>query len=104
MSKALKQTMQKIVPLTEEEFERILSFFKPKEVSKKEFILKAGAVCNVLNFCEKGCFRNFYVNNEGEEIIVDFAMEDYWVGDLFSLINRVPTKYNLQALEDSLLL
>jgi CRP-like cAMP-binding protein len=104
MSLLLKQTVQKMVAITDEEFEHILSFFVHRPVAKKEFVLKAGNMCTALNFCEKGCFRNFYLNEAGEEVVIDFAWEDYWVGDIYSLANRVPSKYNLQALEDSVLL
>ncbi len=33
-----------------------------------------------------------------------FAFEDYWVGDLNSMANGVPTKMSLQALEKSTLM
>src|SRR5262245_51432717 len=104
MSEMLKRTMQQMVQLTDPEFGHILSFFEKKRVAKKEHVLKAGSICNVLNYCEKGCFRNYFVNQRGEEIVVDFAWEDYWVGDLYSLVNRMPSKYNLQALENAELL
>ena len=97
----LKKQMNKIAPLTEDEFAYIFSFYKELHLKKKEHLLRVGQVCNYLCYCERGCFRKYDITEEGEEIVVDFAIEDYWVGDPFSLVNRSPTKYNLQALEDS---
>lgn len=103
MPELLKQHMKKMANLTDEEFAYVFTFAELRSVPKKEHVLKAGQVCNYLNFCEKGCFRNYYVSDDGAEVVVDFAVEDYWVGDLYSLINRVPSKYSMQALEDSVI-
>ena len=93
--------MNKIASLNEEEFAYIFSFYRHMHIRKKEHLLRPGQVCNYMYYCEKGCFRKYDITEEGKEIVVDFAVEDYWVGDPFSLVNRSPTKYNLQALEDS---
>jgi CRP-like cAMP-binding protein len=100
MSELLKKQMQRMCSITDEEFDAVFPLFEQQEIPKKEHVLRAGQVCNYLNFCEQGCFRNYYVTEEGEDVVVDFAIEDYWVGDLYSLINRVPSKYNFQAMED----
>jgi CRP-like cAMP-binding protein len=103
MSELLKSQMKRMCSITDEEFDVVFSLFEEKEIAKREHVLRSGQICNYLNFCEKGCFRNYYVTPEGEEVVVDFAIEDYWVGDLYSLINRVATKYNFQATEDSVI-
>lgn len=86
--------------LSEAELTYVLSHFKEKSLSKKEHLFVTGEICKFAAYCEEGCFRKYYVNDKGEDIVVDFAIEDYWVGDLNSLINRVPTSYNFQALEN----
>jgi CRP-like cAMP-binding protein len=101
MSEMLKKQMNKITPLTEDEFAYIFSFYRHMTIPKKEHLLRAGQVCKYLYYCDKGCFRKYDITEEGKEIVVDFAVEDYWVGDPFSLVNQSPTRYNIQALEDS---
>lgn len=103
MSDALRQSMKRFVQLTEAEYDYILSHFRRQAVRKKEHIFRAGEICKLAVYCEEGCFRKYYLNDEGEEIVVDFAIEDYWIGDLNSLYNRVPTPFSFQALEDSIL-
>ena len=103
MSLAVRQAMLKVAPFTGEELDYIVSYFKEIVIPKKKHLFVAGEICKLAPYCEKGCFRKYYVNDKGEEIVVDFAIEDYWVADLASLINRTPTPYNFQALEDSLM-
>jgi len=101
MSLSVRRAMLKTAPFTEAELDHITSFFSERIVRKKEHLFHAGEICKLASYCEKGCFRKYYVNNDGEEVVVDFAVEDYWVGDLASLINRTPTLYSFQALEES---
>lgn len=103
MSEALRQSMKRFVRLTEMEYTYVLSHFKQQTIRKKEHIFRAGEICKLAVYCEKGVFRKYYVNDEGEDVTVDFAIEDYWIGDLNSLYNKVPTPYNFQALEYSVL-
>jgi len=92
--------MLKVAPFTEAEMEYILPYFREVIIPKKKHLFVAGEICKLASYCEKGCFRKYLVNDKGDEIVVDFAVEDYWVGDLASLINKTPTLYSFQALED----
>lgn len=103
MSEALRQSMKKFVQLRETEYDYVLSHFRQQTIRKKEHIFRAGEICKLAVYCERGCFRKYHVNDQGEDIVVGFAIEDYWVGDLNSLYNKVPTAYNFQALEDCIL-
>jgi len=103
MSAALSKAILGIVSFAPDELEYFVSHFREELLPKKKFLFRAGEICKLAVFCEKGCFRQYYVNNNGDEIVVDFAVEEYWIGDLASLINKVPTPYNFQALEDCVL-
>lgn len=103
MSSALRQALLKTAPFTNEEVDYFVGHMRELIIPKKKHLFVAGEICKMAAYCEKGCFRKYHVNDKGEEIVVDFAVEDYWVGDLASLINRVPTSYSFQALEDSVM-
>lgn len=103
MSEALRQSMKRFVQLSEAEYDYVLSHFRQQTIRKKEHIFRAGEICKLAVYCERGCFRKYYLNDEGEDIVLDFAIEDYWIGDLNSLYNKVPTPYSFQALEDGIL-
>ncbi len=103
MFKALHKHIASRVEITEEEFNLAVTFFIPKKLRKKQYLLQAGDASKFLAFVSKGCLRSYSVNDKGEEHIVQFAIEDWWITDLSFLTNQ-PATYNIDALEDSELL
>jgi CRP-like cAMP-binding protein len=87
--------------LSDKEIESCLSFFEKRSFKKKEHFLMAGETCFTKGLINKGCFRRYLTDTHGKEVIVNFAFEDWWIGDLDSFNNQKPTEYNVQALEDS---
>jgi CRP-like cAMP-binding protein len=49
----------------------------------------------------KGLLRAYNVDDEGEEHIVMFAMEGWWISDLYSFLSQQPATLNIDALEDT---
>lgn len=90
--------------LTEKEFALFLSSFKSKKVFKKDYYLRAGQICNSKAYLNKGCIRNFVVDEKGHERILFFAFEDWWVGDFESYYSGKPGTNYVQALDDCELL
>ncbi len=88
----------------EDEFSRLLQCFTVKTIAKKGFYLKAGAICNAKAYLNKGCARNFVVDELGHERILFFAFDDWWLGDFESYYNGTPGTNYVQMLEDSELL
>jgi CRP-like cAMP-binding protein len=91
-------------PLPDAEFELMKQAFVPKKLRKKQYLLQEGEVCKYHAFVVKGCLRMFRVDDRGQEHIFQFAIENWWTGDRESLISGKPSKYNIEALEDSDLL
>jgi CRP/FNR family transcriptional regulator len=92
------------IPVSKDNFERFLSLFKPVFLKKGEHHYQAGIVPKYSSFILKGCFRQYLIDDQGSEQIVQFYDESMWVGEVESMINHTPTNMNLQALEDSILL
>lgn len=89
---------------TDAEFSRLISFFYSKTLLKKEYYLRAGEYCISKAYLNKGCARNFIVDEEGRERILFFAFEDWWIGDFESYYSGKPGASYVQMLEDSELL
>ncbi|MEJ2196891.1 MAG: Crp/Fnr family transcriptional regulator [Ignavibacteriaceae bacterium] len=100
----LKQELREIAGFTEEEINQYLNFLTQKSLRKKEHLLMAGDVCNQIAYINKGCLRRYIIDEHSKEVILNFSLEDYWIGDLESFIFRRPTIYYIQALEESELL
>lgn len=98
------ETLRVSVGLNEEEIGSLLEMWVTRTVKKKEHFFRAGDTCGATAYVNKGCFRRYVINEQGKESIINFATEDWWVGDLESFIFQKPTIFYVQALEDSELL
>ena len=86
--------------MNEQEFEMLLSHFELKKIPKKEFYLKPAKVCRHKAYVNKGCLRNYVIDELGHERILFFPMEDWWVADIDSYYSgEVGTNF-IQAIED----
>jgi CRP-like cAMP-binding protein len=105
MNKHLLNSIQSKIKLTDDEVEVFQTFWKEKRLAKHEYLLKDGEVCRNDCFVISGSFKAFYIHPEtAKEEILYFAIEDWWATDINSFGNQVPSIYNIQALEESLVL
>lgn len=104
MFELLFQKFDEKIDLTEEEKKLSQSFFIPKKLRRKQYLLQEGDVCKYVAFVEKGLLRSFAVNDKGHEHITQFAFEGYWIADQYSFLTGEPSEYNIEALEDCELL
>ena len=44
--------------------------------------------------------RTYFIDSGGQEHIVQFAIEGWWISDLQSFIMQVPATFHVQAIED----
>jgi len=79
------------------------SFFQRK-IKRRQFILQEGEICKVSTFVVSGCLRTYMVDNSGSEHNLQFAIENWWTGDIGSFHGDVPSKLNIEAMEDSVIL
>jgi CRP-like cAMP-binding protein len=91
-------------PLTSEEEAVIVATFQPKKLRKKQYFLQEGNVCKYAGFIVKGAMRQYSVDDKGVEHIVQLYIENWWAGDRESAIMLTPSKYNIEAWEDTELL
>lgn len=90
--------------LTGEEEALILATFQPKKVRKKQYFLQEGEVCKYVGFIVKGAMRQYSVDSKGVEHIVQLYIENWWASDRESAVMLTPSKYNIDAWEDTDLL
>jgi CRP/FNR family transcriptional regulator len=101
MYESLFAHIRKFVPLSQEEEEVLQSTLRHKKVRKKEFLLKEKEVCTANHFVLKGCFRMYFIQENGVEQIIQFAIENWWITDFQSLDWEQPSHYYIQAVEPS---
>jgi CRP-like cAMP-binding protein len=86
---------------TDEEIIEAFNYFDKRDIKRKDFFLRAGDVCHTKGYINKGCFKRYTIDDHGKEIIINFAFEEWWIGDLESFNTHKPSIYFVQALEDS---
>ncbi|WP_347219778.1 Crp/Fnr family transcriptional regulator [Chryseobacterium sp.] len=101
MFNLLYKNISRYINLSEEEFSLFSAPFKLKNFKKKEMALREGDYCLFEGFVLDGCFKIYYLNEGGFEQTLYFAVEGWWITDIDSLINDVPSILNIEALMDS---
>ncbi len=97
----LLKNLSKYVDLTPEECEIIQSLFVYRKYRKRQYIQQEGDVTRFETFVFKGITRTYEVDDTGQEHVVQFGIEDWWVGDLYSFLTETPSTYNIDCLEDT---
>ncbi|MEM9686966.1 MAG: Crp/Fnr family transcriptional regulator [Bacteroidota bacterium] len=100
MSTALRRHIEEIIPLTDMEFDHVLSHFTRKILKKHQFLVQSGNDVTNDHFVLKGLLKVYYTNDEGKEHILQFAMEDWWVSDYQAYFKQTKATTNIDCLED----
>ncbi|WP_336958096.1 Crp/Fnr family transcriptional regulator [Chryseobacterium contaminans] len=101
MTESLQKHIREYVDISDEKLEKYCSAFTYRRIKKKEFLLMEGSICDFEGFVVNGCFKVFHTDRNAAEQILYFAIENWWISDIDSFINRIPSKLTIQALEDS---
>jgi len=101
MESILREHIQKIVQLTDDEFTFVLSHFTSKKYKKHQFIIQEGEPVNYSYFVVSGLLKLVHTDASGREYIVSFAMEDWWESDFQALHSRTNATMSLVCLEDT---
>jgi len=100
----LKKYLSKFIKLSDDEFTRFFHQFEEKKVRKKQFIVQPGFHTRHRYFVIKGLLRSFFVDDNGMEHTMQFALENWWLSDFNAYIYQKPATLFIVALEDSTLL
>ena len=104
MYELLFKKLDEKIQLTEEEKQLCKTFFIPKKLRKRQYLLQEGDVCKYVVFVEKGMMRSYTIDDKGVEHVIQFAFEGWWISDQYSFLTGQPSVYNIDALEDCELL
>ena len=97
----LFKNLSKYVELTPDDCEIIRSLFVYRKFRKRQYIQQEGDVTRFETFVVKGITRTYEVDDAGQEHVIQFGIEDWWVGDLYSFLTEIPSSYNIDCLEDT---
>src|SRR5689334_7199786 len=101
MFQSVLKNVSKHITLDTEEQEYFTSLLHPKQILKKHFLLKEGQLCKTINFVESGALRAFFIDKEGKESTIMFAIDDWWITDMYCFVMEQRAMQNIVAIEDS---
>lgn len=104
MFQLIDANIAKHITLTKEELDYFHSLLQVKKHKKKQFIVQSGEVSHWQGFINKGCIKNYFLDEKGHEVIMYFAIEDWWVGDLMSFYDQKPGNLFIETIEETELL
>jgi len=87
--------------LNEVERRSVQAAFKLKHLRKRQYLLQEGDVCKYMAFIVKGAGRMYAVDANGQEHIIRFAIESWWLGDYESYNLQTSSLYNIEMTEDA---
>ena len=97
----INTSISRYVTFSKEELDTLNSLLEYKKVPKKTIMLHEGEVCSFEAFVVKGCVRKYYIDHNGFEVILQFAIENAWISDIsFSSYETKPSRVFIETMED----
>jgi CRP-like cAMP-binding protein len=88
------------VELSDAEFETVLSHAHMRRWKKGQFIIHEGALVRRTHYIRKGAAIAYFIDKEGNEHVIQFAVEGWWISDMHSYVSGEPAVFQVQALEE----
>jgi CRP/FNR family transcriptional regulator, cyclic AMP receptor protein len=104
MFEEIDQHISRCATITHQDLELFHSRLKSRSVRKKTLLLQQGEVCKFEAYIVKGCVKKYYIDQNGDEVILQFAVEDWWISDIGSFSEQKPSNLFIETLEDTELL
>lgn len=97
----LRSHIEKIVSLSDEEFDFVKSHFNKKGFKKNDFLIEKGNLVKESFFVLSGLVKLTNLDDFGKEHIISFAMEDWWECDFQAFHTQSKATMSLQCIEDT---
>lgn len=104
MSQILKQHIEQITPISDEEFDYVFSHFKSKKLKKHQFLLQEDEFVENDYFVIEGCLKAYLIDQQGKEHILQFGLKNWWITDYQSYFNQIKATLTIDCIENSELL
>lgn len=100
--KELSQFIESRLNIIPAELSVVLSRFSEVTLSKGQFVLRTGEIASHYYFIKSGALRFFYGDYE-EQLTAWVIIKDEFFTEISSLNPQVPTRFNIQAIEETVL-
>jgi CRP-like cAMP-binding protein len=87
------------VRFNDEDQEVLSSLFKPISIPKKHKLIIEGQYANEAYFVTKGLLHQYKTLDSGDLQVIQFAKENYWVGDFYGYATGSKAIFTLETIE-----
>lgn len=98
------KNVAKHITLSPDEEAVFTQMLESRSLRRKEVLLKPAEVCRHSSFIVEGAVKGYTVDKEGDEHVINFAVRDWWIADMYSLLSQKPGTLTIEAITDSQLL
>ncbi len=101
MSDKLREHIEKVIPLKDEEFKFISNHFIKKSFKKNELMVQVGEHVPFNYYLLSGLTKLVYTDETAKDHILAFAMEDWWDNDFQAYYTQTKATLSMKCLEDT---
>ncbi len=101
MISEIEKHISKYIDLTQDELERFNAILIHKKLRKRQYLIQEGDDVLYEYYVIKGCLKAYEVDNLGDEHIVQFAIEDWWISDFKAFFKEEKARLNIECIENS---
>ena len=102
MSSNFQWYIKKQWGLSEEDTLKLQNFYEKRSLEKGEVLLQIEEFSNEYYFVESGLLKSYSYSSNGKEHILQFAPENWLIGDRGSIHLKERSSFYVEAIEDSL--
>ncbi len=101
MHEMLRQHIEKIVPLSDEEYNYVRKHFGIRQYAKGSLLIEKTLPVRYVYLVISGLLKLVYHDTSDREHIISFAMEDWWESDYLAWFSKQPASLNLECIENT---
>ena len=79
----------------------IISQFDKIKLDKGDIILYEGTTVSHQYYVYSGCLRTYYIDHQGKEHTLQFAIKDWWISDYTAFFNQSKSILNIECIQDA---
>ena len=79
------------VELNKKEIQVLSGKLERLTLDKKDYLLRSGQEIRHLYYVHSGCLRTYFIDIEGKEHTLQFAVKGWWISDYIALFGRTKT-------------
>ena len=103
MKSLLRANIEKTIgqKISDNDFEKFSGLLFEKSFDKKACLTEEGGQCNYIYFILEGSAYSYITDKKGDKHVIQFALEGYWISDLYSFYSGRESIYTIEMLENS---